>query len=673
MKQQIYRYNYNDWTIEFGENYAYSIPIPPKPNDSEILYKDLPKSEQYWRRNETLDKIEQRCKAWCDKMNLNHSVQNLSRALTSEEKTEIESHLRKRIYGVFFMNNGKLEWMPPNMYFYLQSIRDNGHKGFRKSQGVFEFLDIYVRNNKEFLAWFVMKVRRVGGTDFICSMIINEMLLSTDNIVNGLMADSNEQMSKTWDITFKNMYETLPFYDTRENISKAIKELKFRSDKTNKKQLAYYIALKARGFDGKTTNNQFIDELMKCELDVNSMMESTQRACTKDGTMTRVGWVRSTSTVTEEVMNEKWIPYYKKYWDNASPYNNTNKCARLYVGGQYSINIDKYGEVDVESNMDYINKELAIRTDVKSRTSYMRAMSTSPEQVFQLQTKSSLLGNLTERLDNRLMEIKIAEKEYVRGYFQSPTGMPYSDIKFIPFEGDSYEEDDPRRRWSILNGYVGQTKYFTPNQVKKHHTGSYNYNKEYEHLLTFDAYTFDKVAKGGSNGGAVVGKLFNHSNSPFASDIPLAVYDYRPEKLVDFYKDMIYASIWFGCPMSFERQNQQPKIHIVDIYKQPLMLLKNVCSQGDFDYGEKPSKQFTIDGYNLIANDILVPESADLDLLSHHKFEVILEQIKAYNGENKSDLDVFSAWLVFKKISNVLRNIAQPSKLKSSFTITINN
>ena len=214
------------------------IQLPKKPKDkTKILYHNLPKKEQYWRREEEPEGLN----------------------VDSEEAfTEyIYEQYRKRREGVWFMNNGKATYLTGEAWFALQHCKmkdDGGYMNFRIAQlHLFYFAKACLLDPR-CLGQLFVKSRRTGYTYIILAIMLN-FITSTRNINMGLTSQNDDDAKKAFK-KFTYMFRNLPFY-FKPVVRGAIgseKELEFAlpSDKSKQAKLS-------RKNKGKDYLNSYID------------------------------------------------------------------------------------------------------------------------------------------------------------------------------------------------------------------------------------------------------------------------------------------------------------------------------------------------------------------------------------------------------------------------------
>jgi len=171
-----------------------NIQLPKKPKKSEILFSDLPKKEQYWRRQE------------------------MPKGLNPESEEAFAEYIleefRRRREGIWFMNNGKAEYLTGNMYFALQwgKMQDKGgiYMDFRYAQrDMFYFAEACLLDPR-CLGEIFVKSRRTGFTYVSLAIMLNDAT-SQQNAVYGLTSQNDDDAKRTFK-KFAYMFRNLPFF-----------------------------------------------------------------------------------------------------------------------------------------------------------------------------------------------------------------------------------------------------------------------------------------------------------------------------------------------------------------------------------------------------------------------------------------------------------------------------
>lgn len=174
------------------DNLKMYIPIPPK-NKKKILFSNLPKEEQYWRRQEP------------------------PKALTPETEEQyidyILEEFRRRREGVWFMNNGTPIWLCPAHYMGLQwnkMIDSGGFKEFRMAQRDMYYFTLACIVDQRSLGELFVKGRRTGFSESAIDYLIQD----STSISNALMGMTSKTGEDGQEIFLKYSYgiQNLPFF-----------------------------------------------------------------------------------------------------------------------------------------------------------------------------------------------------------------------------------------------------------------------------------------------------------------------------------------------------------------------------------------------------------------------------------------------------------------------------
>lgn len=168
------------------------LPKPPK-DKTKILFHDLPKKEQYWRRTPPPKGI-------------NVTNQDSFAEYIIEE-------FRRRREGVWFMNNGKKVYLTGNHYFALQwcqMLDDGGYMNFRYAQlEMFYHAEACIVDPRCFGQLF-LKSRRTGFT-YMALFILLNMSTSKSNAKYGMTSKTGDDVKEAFQ-KFSYAFLALPFF-----------------------------------------------------------------------------------------------------------------------------------------------------------------------------------------------------------------------------------------------------------------------------------------------------------------------------------------------------------------------------------------------------------------------------------------------------------------------------
>jgi len=205
--------------------YGLKVQLPEPPvSKKNILFSDKRKSEQYWRRTP------------------------MPKGLTRDNEDEyieyIVEEFRRRVYGVWFMNNGKPTYITGHHYFMLQWYKDKDsgdYPNFRIAQAELAYHTKACEVDRRSLGQMVGKTRRLGLTTEKLARKLNLETISK-NFRSGMTSKSGKDVEEAFG---KKQYAfaNLPFFfkpvvkgseDSKESIEFA--KPSDRSKEAKKKQ-----------------------------------------------------------------------------------------------------------------------------------------------------------------------------------------------------------------------------------------------------------------------------------------------------------------------------------------------------------------------------------------------------------------------------------------------------
>ena len=170
------------------------ITLPQEPeNKSEIMFHDLDKVDQYWRRQPAPENITP------DNVELFDDY--------------IKEEYKRRREGFWFYNNGEAVFLTGHHYFALQwcvMLDNGGFMDFRYAQlNMFYHLEACIID-KRCLGQLFVKSRRTGFTYAVLCILLNQST-TTANAKYGMTSKSGDDVQEAFD-KFSYMFLSLPFY-----------------------------------------------------------------------------------------------------------------------------------------------------------------------------------------------------------------------------------------------------------------------------------------------------------------------------------------------------------------------------------------------------------------------------------------------------------------------------
>ena len=174
------------------DNLRLALPVVPK-NKKDILFSDLPIKEQYWRRIDPPKGLMPETEdAWSE---------------------YILEEFRRRREGVWFMNNGKAEWLTPTHYMGLQWNRmldTGGFKEFRLAQRDIYYFCLAVIIDPRAVGILFLKGRRTGFTEVILDHF-EDFSTSTKNALFGITSKTGSDASEAF-LKYSYGLQNQPFF-----------------------------------------------------------------------------------------------------------------------------------------------------------------------------------------------------------------------------------------------------------------------------------------------------------------------------------------------------------------------------------------------------------------------------------------------------------------------------
>lgn len=169
------------------------IILPQVPKDkSKILFSDLPKKEQYWRRPEVPEFSPDNEEAYAD---------------------FIKEEFRRRFEGIWFMNNGKPVYLTGHNYFaltYFRMMDDGDFMKFRYAQlNMFYHLQACIIDPR-CLGQLFGKSRRTGFTYCVLAILLN-WATSRRNGKFGMMSKTGDDGQEAF-MKVSYAFQSLPFW-----------------------------------------------------------------------------------------------------------------------------------------------------------------------------------------------------------------------------------------------------------------------------------------------------------------------------------------------------------------------------------------------------------------------------------------------------------------------------
>jgi hypothetical protein len=541
------------------------LPHPPR-DKSKILFSDLPKKEQYWRREE------------------------MPKGLTPDNVQPyaewILEQFRKRREGVWFMNNGKATWLTGRHWFQLQwaKMLDGGkYPNYRESQRMLAYHKEACYIDKRSMGQIFLKSRQTGYTYGIVSDSI-EIVTSHTNIKNGLTSMTDEDARYAF---AKQVYtfQELPFFfqpivkgrvDSPNRLvfakpSTATKESKKKKDTSTDGYLNSSVdfqATKAKAYDGQSMKMYIGDEAAKWDRvsyieHLNTLLPTTFRG----GRVTGKVFLGSTMGRLDAGGDDYVILYMNSKVKDRQPSGYTSTKLYSYfmpAHTNYELCIDKYGKCWEETppkgtlnvfgdpilkgsiqSIKELYADAKLQGDVALNAAY-RAYPMTEAHAMRDEADACVF-NLTKLNDQWDWNVEQENKKslYVRGNFQWKDNKRFSEVEFVP---------DERGRFKVAwmpNEQAGNSKLKNNVVLRR---GMYIPVNDYGVIGVdcFGSYTQgkNKASKGAAH-------LYTKAN---LDGVPphqfLFEYCERPATQDIFNEDILMAAWFYGVPILAENNRR---------------------------------------------------------------------------------------------------------------------
>lgn len=420
---------------------AYTVYIPPVPEREKIHGWQLKKSDQFWKRSPLPTWYEERRAE-------EKEIQDKERELVDEGVLKRITHFdptleryrreewMRRIYGYWFMNNGKPIWLAPHHYMYLQWSKldhpeNDGYPLFYMHQVERFYFRQLCEEDPFSLGYIIIGPRGPGKSSEEVACLLDNMTKPPHNRHAAIQSKTGDDAK---DVVFKEkmvlMFNSYPeffkpeynhgsdpvegmFFKRESKKGKDAKKVKYGPEFELGNTIKHYSA-KEKALDGKTLSDVFHDEVGKThpkkEADVNKRLSVVAKSVYRN--QKKRGIIRATTTVEE--MKEGGNECYE-IWKNSDPrYRDGNgyTISKLY---KYFVNAaecrsdiaNKFGEIDEEVGRQLVlNERIPIQHDLielsrsirknplDEEEAFLRDQAQSPFDVFILASRKQELSGL---------------------------------------------------------------------------------------------------------------------------------------------------------------------------------------------------------------------------------------------------------------------------------------
>jgi len=542
-----------------------SIQLPKQPAKRDILFYDLPKKNQYWKRSELPRELSQirSMDEWYES----------PREFREKHSAYIEEEFKRRRNGVWFYNNGVPTYITGHHYMFLQwSKIDIGYPSFLDFQRKLFIHMAACENDPRSLGQVYTKCRRSGYTNMCSAVLVDEATQIKDKLLGimsktGTDAQENIFMKKVVAIFRSYPFFFKPIQDgtTNPRMELAFREPSKRITKKNKttqtgealNSIINWKNTTNNAYDGEKLHILYLDESGKWEKPTD-IRESWRihRTCLLVGRKI-VGKALVGSTVNPL---DKGGRQYRDLYHSSDP-NDRNENGRT-KSGLYSIFIpayealegffDRYGNPIIDDPEEPIigeggdiisigaktflkNERKALVNDSYELNEVIRQFPFVEDEAFRDSAKSSLfnIGKIYEQIQYNM---DLFPNPVVIGNFVWANGIQDSKVIFNP---------DINGRWRVC--------WMPPEplqNLERIEGGKRVAPNEFLGCGGVDSYDIDATVDGRGSKGAC--HLYNKFNMEHPGNMFVAEYASRPPLAKIFYEDVLMATKFYGYPLLIE-------------------------------------------------------------------------------------------------------------------------
>lgn len=541
-----------------------NITLPKPPDKKDILFSDLPKKDQFWRRSE------------------------MPRGVTPDNKEQwdeyIREEFRRRREGLWFMNNGEPVFLTGNHYFALQWVKmldSGGYMDFRYAQlNMFYHLEACIIDDRSIGQLFV-KSRRTGFTYIVLSIMLNHST-STRNNNFGITSKSDTDAKKAF-LKYRYMLLNLPFFFIPLIKGKldSPKEFEFASPLSNTKEskknkvinkdeylnnMVDYEPTKNDSYDGQALYMYLGDEAGKWKKPMDyikhfgqispTMLEggtvvgkafigSTVGALNKGGQQFKDMHASSNVASRNEVTgmtNSGLYRYFLAAQDNMSAFTDIYGVCHKTKPSKKTYNVK--GKLMRTGSIQYLMSQEDAKRAISDNAlnEQYRAYPRTIDHAFRDEATESVF-NITKIYEQIEYNDAIpSETRYTTGNFDWVDGVTDGDVVFNPNPNGRFKVS-----WlpSVVDGTEGLA-----NRVREVNGKFFPLNKECVRIGV-DPFSLKSTHGEGSKGAAHgLTLMFPEGGAP--SNKWVFEYLARPSDETIFFEDMIKVMRYYGAPALVE-------------------------------------------------------------------------------------------------------------------------
>lgn len=551
---------------------------------TDVIKRSAKKSEQFWER-QTLPAN------WAERCEKELQIRETDRNFIDAELQEIRKReWRRRIYGVWFYNNGEPVYITGQHYMLLNYWKFQGKWfDYREPNRDYYYVLQYCIEDPNCLGLIEVTKRKEGKTAR-GGLFIYEYISRTEAKHGGIQSKTDDDAQEVFQKAIVTPWRKLPeffkpIFDRSAGDNPA-KELRFfNTSQRGKKKIEEDAALESfidyksaqpLAYDGPELHRYLSDEAGKLVAHSIADRHDVVQFCSEvDGVF--VGKHLYTTTVEEmEAGGSEFRKLVNRSNRNERDENGRTKSG-LYIYFLPSFKTmfyNRYGQPDERKGRDYfMNRRKALENDTRTLSSFIRKNPFTLEEAFRIDGDKCLYD--AEKLNNQLDRLSWGENHTTRGNFVWEKGERDTRVVF---------QKDKSGRWEVTMLFEKQEdsnlvsragNYFQPLNTLKF-------------VMAADPFSHDIVVDNRrSNGAGVVKMKFDAMSSSPYNDSFVCKYLARPEAASIYYEDMLKTAVYYGCQVLFESNKNNWKDYFINRGYEPFLMKL----PGYSDYGIPGNKQ----------------------------------------------------------------------------------
>ncbi len=537
------------------------VQLPETPaSKNNILFSDKPKTEQYWKRIEP--------------------PAGLIKETEDEYIDYIVEEFRRRVHGVWFMNNGKPTYLTGHLYFMLQwHTNDRGeYSNFRQAQAKLAYHAKACEVDPRCVGQIFVKSRRIGFTTYQTAHKLNLMTMQKNH--RSGITSMNEDMAQVAFTKLMDSYRALPYFfkpvlktsessdkiwEAKEpsNNTKAAKKNKRSNSSAYLNSRCTFLASTEKAYDSDFLTHYLSDEYGKW-WPSNYLSHWTRIKPTMYQNGVVKGKAFLGSTIEEY---DKGGKAAMELWKESDP-KERNVSSGMTISGLYrcfipvqenhDMHIDKYGichqtkpsghplnqdgKLITSGALEFLAEEAKQQRKRGSieYNDYLRNLPRSIDDAFRMKVQDSSFNVLN--IQNQLSYIQSIDvgggSMVLEGDFSWKNGQQDTEVIWTPRKGGRFKIS-----WippaSLRNQMDWKNGHRAPKNTWLGAGG-------------LDPFGKNQTQDGRGSKGSIHFINRPNANYPETSRQFVLEYIHRPPTLTQFYEDALMASVFYGYPIFYE-------------------------------------------------------------------------------------------------------------------------